>query len=72
MTTFSTATEKHVTMITDTMLKNVKMMRIFHRMAAQDPFNFRRIDTSHPMLKVWESYNSVKVTTAGPWEYSTE
>ena len=59
-------------MITDTMLKNVKMMRIFHRMAAQDPFNFRRTDTSHPMLKFCEGYNSVKVTIAGPREYPTE
>jgi hypothetical protein len=27
------------------MLKNVKMMRIFHRIAAQELFNFRRNDT---------------------------
>ena len=32
-------------MSTDIMLKNVKMIRIFHRIAAQELFNFRKIDT---------------------------
>jgi hypothetical protein len=49
ITTFSSAIEKHVIIATDTMLKNEKMIIIFHRMAAHALLNFRKVFTSLPL-----------------------
>jgi len=46
ITTFSSAMEKHVIIATETMLKNEKMIIIFHRMAAHELLSFRKIFTS--------------------------
>jgi hypothetical protein len=48
--------EKHVIMITDMTLKNVKMKRIFHRIAAQALVSFRNIDTYHAMSYIPERF----------------
>ncbi|MBB5331513.1 hypothetical protein [Tunturiibacter gelidoferens] len=49
ITTFISAIEKHVIIATDTMLKNEKMIIIFHRMAAHALLNFRKVFTSLPL-----------------------
>jgi hypothetical protein len=47
ITTFSSAMEKHVIMATETMLKNEKMIIIFHRMPAHAFPNLCKILTSY-------------------------
>jgi ABC-type Na+ transport system ATPase subunit NatA len=46
ITTFSSAMKKHVIIATDTMLKNEKIIIIFHRRAAHALLNFRNVFTS--------------------------
>jgi len=55
--------EKHVIIATDTMLKNEKMIIIFHRMAAHALLNFRKICTTYrPVLDPSTQYKSVVAT----------
>jgi hypothetical protein len=66
ITRFSSAIEKHVIIATDTMLKNEKMIIIFHRRAAHALLNFRKVFTSLPLCARSEhAIQNVVVTGRG-------